>query len=362
MPDNVTLDELKALLKKTPVMVEINPLSTLFLDDVLVLKKVEDLICILDSPDPFPSQPVLALGVDNRFVHRIPAIRCSHNPLTPELNEIILDKFDSIKEMMLVQSEVSDKIQRETNSECVVLIMVDGLSYHDWNRFAPPEFTEGCEPCLVDGRTVTEDGMIRIIGDPPLVFRMFDSGFKKGYGFTYWKMTEHLTKRLFKGFSRVKRIRSFDDVLSELRKADLNWSYVQIVRQGLEQMCHRHRDKPDIKGGVSGIVSDLKRMIDLISLKGIHATVWLTSDHGILWRDEHEFTSYMTLPPNSPPRYLDRRISVRNALIMESAGEYYTLLGYPLLTRELRNDEWGVHGGVSFEESVVPLLKIEIGG
>lgn len=360
MLDNVTLDELKAILMKTPVMVEMNPLSTLFLDGVLILKEVEDLIYLLDSPDPSPSQPMLALKIDHRFAHRIPALRCSHNPLTSELNKVILEKFNSIKEMMFVQSKVSDKIWWEANTECIMLILVDGLSYHDWNRFAPFKFTKRCEPCLVDGRTVTEDGMIRIIGDPPLVFRMFDSGFKRGYGFTYWEMTEPLTRKLFKGFSKMKRIRSFDDVLLELEEADLMGAYIQVIRQGLEQVCHHHKEKPDIQGGIDGIVSDLQRVINLIQRKGVRATIWMTSDHGILWRHEHELTSYMMLNSKSPPRYLDRRMPSRNTLIMESRGEYYTLLGYPLLTRELRNDEWGVHGGISFEENIVPLVKIEI--
>jgi hypothetical protein len=46
---------------------------------------------------------------------------------------------------------------------------------------------------------------------------------------------------------------------------------------------------------------------------------------------------------------------------VEFAGRAFTLLNYPYLRRRLRANEWGVHGGLSFEESIVPLLRLTIG-
>jgi hypothetical protein len=47
-------------------------------------------------------------------------------------------------------------------------------------------------------------------------------------------------------------------------------------------------------------------------------------------------------------------------LNVEFEGKEFALLEYPYLRRDLRANEWGVHGGLSFEESVVPLLSITI--
>jgi hypothetical protein len=40
----------------------------------------------------------------------------------------------------------------------------------------------------------------------------------------------------------------------------------------------------------------------------------------------------------------------------------FALLAYPFLRRPLRANEWGVHGGLSFEESVVPWILYPIAG
>jgi hypothetical protein len=47
-------------------------------------------------------------------------------------------------------------------------------------------------------------------------------------------------------------------------------------------------------------------------------------------------------------------------LTVEFDGKEFAMLEYPYLRRDLRTNEWGVHGGLSFEESVVPLFSYHV--
>jgi len=71
----VSLEELQALLGRTPAMVQMHPLSLAFLpDEVLAFETAEEIIAALDSPEPQPEVPMVALMVDEQF---------AHNPLRP---------------------------------------------------------------------------------------------------------------------------------------------------------------------------------------------------------------------------------------------------------------------------------------
>ena len=79
----------------------------------------------------------------------------------------------------------------------------------------------------------------------------------------------------------------------------------------------------------------------------------------MLWREEHQL---ITLPePGLPaPRYHETsRIGERifNFLNAENAG---SAMHYPYVRRNLRANEWGVHGGLSYEESVIPLVELAV--
>ena len=86
----------------------------------------------------------------------------------------------------------------------------------------------------------------------------------------------------------------------------------------------------------------------------------LTADHGILWRDalgERARLVDDVFPDDvRSPRYIKGSILRAYGRCVRSEGQNYTLLGYPWLTRPLHNNEWGVHGGISAWESVVPLI------
>ena len=358
---NVDLDGLQDLLRQMPAMVEIHPLSLAFLpEDVRTFEDAWQMVAELDMPVPKPTKPMLTTRIEPALRHRLPAVRCNHDPLTTELNRVLLKRYNFIKATMLCQSQIADQILCCADSETVVLILVDGLSYADVKRHAP-QWLEHAVPVLVDGVSITEQGMLRIIGKPSLAQRLFDMGFRHLIGFTYWERAEEpLTDRVFTGFGdQVRKVKSFDDVLAELDGEELFGTFVQIVRMGLDGVAHRQREKPNVAAIVTSIFADFERLITLFRRKGVSAQLYLTSDHGILWAHEHALQVYESSGAEHL-RYYEHAKHSQHVLNVEFEGKEFALLEYPYLRRELRANEWGVHGGLSFEESVVPLINIII--
>ena len=358
----VNLTELQDILRQTPVMAEIHPLSLAFLSgEIRVYPDAWQLAAALDLPTPQPTEPMLAVGIEPSLMHRLPAVRCAHDPLTTELNRVLLKRYEVIRANLLRQSQIADRIVREADAEAIFLMLVDGLSYSDVKRYAPQRLSD-TTPVLVDGVSNTEQGMARIVGTPTLAQRLFDAGYRHLLGFTYWERAEEpLTDRLFTGFGdRVRKVKSFDEALATLQGENLTNAFVQIVRTGLDSAAHRQREKPTIDAMTMDVLSGLERLAALCERKGVSARVYLTSDHGILWAHEHRLQVY-EYGDADHPRYYEYHKRSQHVLNVEFGGKAFAVLEYPYLRRELRANEWGVHGGLSFEESVVPLIKLTIG-
>jgi len=356
---DVDLRELQDILRLMPAMVEVHPLSLAFLpDDVRVFDNAWQMVAELDAPTPQVTKPMLAMHIEQALQHRLPALRCVHDPLTSELNRVLLKQYDFIKTNMLCQSQVANEIARRLDAEAIALMLVDGLSYADVKYYATKWLSHAI-PVLVDGVSNTEQGMIRIISKPPLVNRLFDMGFRSCLGFTYWERAqEPLTEHLFAGFGeRVYRVKSFDEVLEMLENKELKETFVQIVRMGLDIAAHRYREKPNVPTMVADILTDFHRLGEVYKRKGISAWVHLVSDHGILWAHEHNFQIY-EFNIAEHPRHYEHAKSGKHTLTVEFEGKEFAMLEYPYLRRDLRANEWGVHGGLSFEESIVPLISI----
>ena len=353
----VGLELLTDMLRQMPVMADIHPLSLAFLaDDIIVFEDPWELIAKLDSPVPQAVRPMLSTQTKNELKHRLPAVHCTHDPLTTELNRVFLKRYDLIKPQMISQSQVPDEILRRSDGDAVVLMLVDGLSYADVKRHAP-EWVQKTIPVLVDGVSVTEHGMVRIVGHPPQVQRLFDLGFRRALGFTYWERAEEpLTDRLFAGFGdRERRVRSFQEVLVTLESEDISGAFIQIVRAGLDGGAHRAREMPNVAATVKDILEDFVHLTRLVEEKSDSALLHLISDHGILWTSEHDLQTY-ELGHAAQPRYCKHARRSDHVLCVEFDGRDFSLLMYPYLRRKLRANEWGVHGGLSFEESIVPWL------
>jgi len=358
----VDLAELQDLLRQMPVMAEMHPLSLAFLPrEVRVFTDAWQMAAELDLPTPQPAEPMLAVGIEPALQHRLPAIRCAHDPLTTELNRVLLKRYEFIRENMLCQSQIVNMITHEADAEAIILMLVDGLAYADVKRYAPRWLSDTI-PVLVDGVSITEQGMSRIVGEPTLAQRLFDAGYRQLLGFTYWERAEEpLTDRLFTGFGdRVRKVKSFDEALAALLEEDLANAFVQIVRTGLDSAAHRQREKPTIDAITTDVLNDFERLAALCKRKGVSARLYLTSDHGMLWAHEHALQPY-EYSDAAPPRYYEYDKRSQHVLNVEFAGKAFGILEYPYLRRELRANEWGVHGGLSFEESMVPLIRLCVG-
>lgn len=357
--EEIDLRQLQDKMKEMPLMVEIHPLSLAFLPaEVRVFADAWEMVEELDSPHPQPSKPMLCLQIDTAWQHRLPVFRCQHDPLTTELNRVLLKRYDLVQQHILRQSHVAEKIVQSADAAAVCLMLVDGLSFDDIKRYVP-EWLQYTTPVLVDGVSITEQGMARIVGTPTIAQRLASRGFNNCLGFTYWERSEEpLTNRLFLGFGdRVRKVKSFDEVIEALTSANLQGSYVQIVRAGLDGAAHRQRERPDIASTVKSIVRDLERVADAFAKQGTSATIYLTSDHGILWAHEHGFQVYEFSSSNHP-RHYEHAKQGEHVLTVEFEGREFAMLEYPYLRRELRSTEWGVHGGLSYEESIVPLIHL----
>jgi len=239
----------------------------------------------------------------------------------------------------------------------IVLMIVDGLSYFDL-----PDGTD-TKPCLVDGVSTTEFGYRQVIGSPDVARRLFEIGYHKQLAFTYFPLnTNILAQHLHTPFSnsRVIRVRAFEEVMARLRREKMRRGYIQVSVAGLDQLCHSHRDRPPREHYLGEILSRFEGLLDCLKSKGRPILGCMTADHGILWRDEiedqMEIVHDLFSEDVRSPRYVRGRLLRDYGRCCECMGQNYTLLRYPCLTRNLKNNEWGIHGGISAWESVVPLL------
>jgi len=372
----MSLDDLLTLLDCTPVIADIHPISVCYLpEDVTVLDSAAEAAWQLDAPGPTLPVRLLITASDTQYDGRFPHVRCYHDPFTPALNAVLFDRYDEIASRMLCQSQVAERIVAEAiRRDFIILFLVDGLSYQDVRNWADStDRTLSVEPCLVDVPTLTRVAFRNLIGTPSVAMRLFGIGYHHRLGFTYWTREDNqLTDRLFHTIAEVKKIGRFSQILATLRShlssAGQRKSYVQIVRTGLDGYAHAQKRRPPVAAIVEEVRQEFKQLAalcgELCSELGLRARLYLTADHGILWRDEFEPEVIGDAPGKSSPRWCGwrdlyhQRDKGRRFLI---DGEEYHCLGFPKLRRPLRIDEQGVHGGISFQESIVPFITMRIG-
>lgn len=251
---------------------------------------------------------------------------------------------------------VTDRAKR-MRPDIVALVIVDGLSYYDLSSDTP------AEPCLVPGVTRTDYGYRQVIGNPSISRRLFTIGYHKQIGFTYFSTDPGtLADEIYDTFSasQVMKVRSFDQARKYLERNPIGSGYVQISTAGLDQLCHEYRDTPPRNHCIAEVLERCDALLECLSRRGRSVLLVMTADHGILWRDTIEgalqVVSDLSREDLRSPRY------VRGALVRDygrrvnCSGQNFTLLGVPYLTRKLKSNEWGVHGGISAWESIVPLI------
>jgi len=250
------------------------------------------------APRNLPATLFVDLATEETYqLHRVygfPQLTIPLLPDEPELSQVLADALDNSIPGLLRQSHIGAEIEYSASgNHIVVLLVFDGLAYEDvigWQY--PAEWQSTRRPCIVDGVTLTQLAMPRVIGSPPVAHRLFSKGFKQHLGFTYWERESNaLTDMLFAEFSKTQlaRVREFDQILDYL--ADWNFNaptYVQIVRDGLDQFVHSYRERPDIGNFLRELERSISRLLDLLATFQRKVRVYITADHGILWYQQHD--------------------------------------------------------------------------
>jgi hypothetical protein len=137
--------------------------------------------------------------------------------------------------------------------------------------------------------------------------------------------------------------------------------FVQIVRTGLDSSAHHMRELPPLDALRHQLLTGVQALVKVLRQTKRRALLAVTSDHGILWA--HEFAPQVIGQASGSTRYAHWRDITRQqvkGLPFTVDGELYFALPYPLLRRAIRSDEAGLHGGVSFQESITPFLTVEV--
>ena len=337
------------------------------LTDIWCPTSVEEWRDRIDSPGKMDADSTLFVNPspsdqeELTQVFGFPTVEFPPLPSLAQVNEALPIRFETTN--LFKQSDIAAEITARICQELpqiVVLLVFDGLSFYDVVDWELPQAI--LEPCLVDGLSVTNSAMQRLIGSPVLTHCLFALGYLRRLGFSYWeRATNVLTDVLFAEFpeNQLHRMTTFDEVLRTIKAS--GWSthtYVQIIRSGLDGVCHFNRERPNIKL----FLGDLKRDI-LLLLKVLQETekpfrLFITADHGILWYTDQEVVPLAQEKFNA--RYTEGVIvGGDNILTLNTdEGTYTVLTGDKVITKSRKVTEWGFHGGISAQESLVPFWDV----
>ena len=340
----------------------------LCLTDVWCPTSVEEWRERIDSPREIDADSTLFVNLspsdreELTQVFGFPTVEFPALPSIEQVNEALPSCFETTNlfKQSDVAAEITKRIHREL-PQIVVLLVFDGLSFYDvidWKLL--PQAT--LEPCLVDGLSVTNSAMQRLIGSPVLTHRLFELGYVRRLGFSYWeRATNALTDTLFSQFppNQLHRMTTFDEVLQTIKTSE--WSahtYVQMIRAGLDGVCHSNRERPNIKLLLSDLKRDILLLLEVLEDTGKSCRLFITADHGILWYVDQDIVPLAQEKFNA--RYTDGSIIRGDNLLTLNTdeGTYTVLTGDKVIAKQRKVTEWGFHGGVSAQESLVPFWDV----
>lgn len=367
--------QLEQMLTRTPVIGDVHPLLPLALSgSVRIVKCGDDLLSELDNLLATPQSSILILQHDPRLAVRFPKVSFKEHPPIQAINRNMHYHLDYARSQLLTTQGLAAALVEdviEHRYEIVVLILVDGLSYGD-----VADWIQTAMPCFVDGPSVTyrltDDqrtvlptvGFPSIIGSPSVFSRLYDLGYKNAIGYTYWEPDSNvISDYLFRQIP-THRVANFESILTELRNLTFKQpTYIQIMREGLDGLAHSKREvsHAEIDGTVMAIRHDIERVIEILSQKKRKGCLYLVADHGILWKTEHDWQTIDVM--GSKPRYSTTRPKESFhdcAVRYERSGQVYYSFIYPYLGSRIKADDSGTHGGLSYQESIVPFAKFEV--
>jgi hypothetical protein len=371
-----SVEDLDKWLLRVPVIATVHPLVPLSLaPGVTIISDVQKVLRDLDNPSIYAAKPILILSDQADLDARFPHFKVSTLPSAEKINQHIDRNLDYARTSLLTTRKIAEWVEddvSQNNYDTIIVFLVDGLSYSD-------VFNWPCElqPCFVDGPSVTfryreenqnevvqSIGFPSIIGRPSIYSRLYNMGYRNARGYTYWNRNNVVADYMFSGVPS-ERVTNFETVLDLLATEDLFHSYIQIMREGLDGLAHSKRElrNQEIQASIRGILNDVERLIKLLREKGHRACIYLTADHGILWKTEHSFKLIKGIS-NHHPRYAintsHSKDSDEFSVPFIQDGVSFNLHKYPYLGIPIKANDSGVHGGLSYQESIVPFAKFEV--
>jgi hypothetical protein len=355
------IERFSSILDSYPPRFDGNPLNLLFLEDAAPIEDPVSYLREMDGPGLLEEQREYCMHATSAWP--FPAQHLSARPAPYALSLRLFDQYELARKVLVRQSDIARLLERAagtTSADVVLLVIADGLSYYD----VPPDWE--ARPCLVEGVTITENGYRATVGNPPLSRRLFARGYAQQRAYTYYSIeVEGLALDMHGGFSpsQVARVGSFREIESGLRTIPSGKTYIQVTLAGLDQLCHAHRDEPPVPVYRDAIFERFASLMDLLTKSGRRVLGALCADHGILWRSEIEPTIQVIddlfREDARSPRYAKGAFHRAYGLPCVTMGHNYTVFTLPYMTRRFRSNEWGVHGGLSAWESIVPLVVRE---
>ena len=339
-----------------------NPLNLLLLDDAKPISAGEAYLRQLDDLSLMEERREYL--VDQHSPWPFPRISLEGQPDPWVISGRLFEHFEEAQRLLPTQQAIGHILEdhvRRTDPAMVGLVIADGLSYYDLPA------NQGATACLVTGISITEYGYRAVVGKPSVSRRMFALGYVDQMAFTYYPTErDGLSADIHDTFSgsQIMRVKSFDEVLEKVKEKRFSRGYIQVTLSGLDQICHAHHDRPPREHYLREILSRFDAFVDCLSAKSSRVLACLTADHGILWRDvvedQIQIADDLFRDDIHSPRYVKGAILRRYGRCCRSLGHNFTLLKVPWMTRRFRNNEWGVHGGISAWESIVPLIIRQI--
>lgn len=365
------IESLQKLLDVAPVMGHFHPLWSLCLPaNVKIATSAQAVAEALDGLESHLEQPLFiteyAPAMADRFLtHHMPD--CPPPELVNHALPIRLpDNHNLFTKDKIAQQIVNDTVKQ--GYETVILMLVDGLSYED-TRDWPFHST----PCLINGPSVTfaktsnekimpDIGFPAIVGSYSIARKLAQAGIPHSRGYSYWDREQNdVSAFLFSGMP-LTRVKGVSEALSLLKEINLRGMYIQVVREGTDGLAHSRREVTagEVKSTVNAVLSDFRQLTSLVAASGHKGAVYLVSDHGVLWKHEHSFER-LTRENSAHVRYSwERPFDPTCASVFQTSNGPCYLYHYPYSGRQLRANDSGTHGGLSYWESIVPFVHVEV--
>jgi len=368
----IPFESFTRLLTQMPVIAQIDPLALLALPaDTKIVRNDDEARTLLDSPEYVSCHPMVIAEDNSKLTEQFPAYKVLGLPEVNQLNRSLSTRLDIARQLLLTNHAVTDRIVNEVahyKPAVTVVLLIDGLSYQDAKDWGWP-----IVPCFVDSPSVTYRyhdaentqvirtiGFAALLGTPHLSQRLLQLGFRHFRGFSYWQRGQNrISDTLFERIA-VQQVQGFSTVLNLLAETPTAaGTYIQIVREGLDGLAHGKRELShvEIQGALKAIYQDIEALTALLHAQKLPSRIYVTADHGMLWKHEHSLE--LLNIKGSKPRYTKGDIPDHLKHYATSL-QGYSVLHYPYLGAAINANDSGVHGGLSYQESIVPFITIEV--